>query len=104
MKYLVVLLIVLSLFLSGCGNDMTLYKQDEVAAVESCQKNGGYRFYKLERHTIAPIPHTMAVACNDGAVFILGSKITQQKYKGGGKNFRWESTSSYEWLVVDGRH
>ena len=71
MKYLVLVMVALSLFMSGCSDNMTLHKQDEAAAIEICQKNDGYDFYEMEQTFLSSVPYQMVVSCDDGAVFVL---------------------------------
>ena len=71
-KLLILLALVVSLFLSGCSDSIKLYKQDEIAAKTSCEKNGGYVYYEVRQHVLLSIPTVMEVKCADGAIFTLG--------------------------------
>lgn len=100
-KFLVLLMVAVALVMSGCSDEMRLYKNDEIAAVEICEKNEGYKFYELRQAFLSGMPHKMEVFCKDGAVFVLGAEKIFEEYErtDGGKYTTWAGGDNYKWVV-----
>ena len=92
--------LLICLFLFGCGNDVTVLPQDHASAVSSCVNNDGVKSY--EYHQSLWNGNGIKVECNDGASFRLSFKkiMTQYKDGNGGTYERWKSYNDYTWEIV----